>query len=372
MLKLQLKERILLHLTDYVGARPTPFKREFPLILSQSGIADTLGSSLERVSTNLRDLEKGGLIKRRKEYSRKTGRFRNFYFPTRDGVSKCEEIKKMLDEELIKVRDLNDELKEMKIHEIISYLTRISKSTAAREIYKLKEAPQLEINYTNILNNISRNMFDVRTILEPKILDINKRMWTIVRDAYYDVNNKYVVLTKNQNWQAGVLWLKRGIRSPFTAEFRFKAGGGTGGDGLVFMFYKKRGYWPCDGGNLGFVPGTTPILGYGIEFDSLPNPDYNDPPYPHIALVKDHANNHLKHVEDGRVNDFKWHNVKLLVEESLITVYVDNGKILEWNGIVDRAHDGIGFAASTGGLDSWHIIDDVKITKIAASRTKQQ
>lgn len=364
MYKLQLKEKILLHLADHTGTQLTFLKVEPPLNLSQSGIADTLGLSLERISTNLKNLEKEGLVKRKKEYSRKTGRFRNFYFLTKDGFSRYEEIKKRLDKERIEVRDLNDELKEMQINEIVSYLKKISKPATAREMYNLKEAPLLEINYTNILKNVSQETLDLRVILEPKFLDINKRMWAMLRDAYYDVTNKYVVLTKNRSWQAGAIWLKKGIRSLFTAEFRYKAGGGTGGDGFVFMFYKKKGYWPCDGGNLGFVPGVTPVPGYGIEFDSLPNPDYNDPPYPHIALIKDHANNHLKHVEDDRVKDFKWHNAKLLVEESALTVYVDNGKILEWSGTIDRSYDGIGFAASTGGLDNWHIIDDVKITKI--------
>lgn len=362
MVNLQLRERILLHLADYGARPPTEPTDKSHIILSQSGIADTLGSSLERVSTNLRELERGGLTMKKKEYLRETGRFRNFYFLTKDGLSKCEEIKKVLNEERIKLRNF-DELTEMRIPEAVDYLRKIM-PTKSREVYRLKEAVPIEINYTNILNRISGGILDLRDILEPKIFELNKQTWTVVRDAYYDADKKYVVLTKNQGWQAGIIWLKQGVGSPFTAEFRYKAGGGTGGDGLVFMFYKKKGYWPCDGGNLGFVSGVTPVPGYGIEFDSLPNPDYNDPPYPHIALIKDHANNHLKHVEDDRVKDFKWHNVKILVEESGVTVFVDNGKILEWSGTIDRANNGIGFAASTGGLDNWHIIDDVKITKI--------
>ncbi len=365
-MKLHLKERMLLYLGEQAETRPK-FSKEEPLDFTQAGIADRLGLSLERVSTGLRALEKENLVKRKKEYSRKTGRFRNFYFPTADGLVKFEEIRRMLDGELIKIRDLNDGLREMSLREAVNYLKTLApKPDQPQRIYKLKERRHLKVDYTNILNNISRDVLDVRVFTEPKTFEFNNEAWATVRDAYYDAKNEYVVLTKNRNWQAGAIWLKRGIKSPFTAEFRYKAGGGTGGDGFVFMFYKKKEYWPCDGGNLGFVPGVTPIPGYGIEFDSFPNRDYNDPPYPHVALIKDHSRAHVKHVKEERVKDFKWHNVKILVEESMIAVYLDHEKILEWSGKINRAHSGLGFAASTGGLDNWHIIGEVKITKLAA------
>ena len=373
MLKLQTKERILLHLADYDGSQFNDVKNEFPFILTQQGIADALESSLERVSTNLKLLEKEGLVKKKKEYSRKTGRFRNFYFLTSQGNISSDEIKKRLNEEWIHVRDLNDELKEMQIDEVIHYLKKMPKSETTGATYELKEATLPEINYTNIVKHMSNGVLDLRIFVEPKFLNLDKHAWSLIRDAYYDPKHRYVVLTKNRNWQAGALWLKKGIRSTFVAEFRYKAGGGTGGDGFVFMFYKKKNYWPCDGGNLGFVPGITPVPGYGIEFDGLPNPDYNDPPYPHVALIQGHVNNHLKHVREPKVNDFKWHEVKVAVEKSKIAVYLDRKKILKWNGPIDRSYDGLGFAGSTGGLDNWHIIDDVKVTKLTRTKsTKHQ
>jgi hypothetical protein len=211
--------------------------------------------------------------------------------------------------------------------------------------------------------------------------DFDSGMWTYVKNAfnidtgerhatsaYRDAINKYLVLTENRNYQAGIVWLNWDIFSPFTIEFRYKAGSGTGADGIVFMFYKKKDYEPYDGGALGFTapPGgpysPTAVLGYGIELDNWYNEgSYNDPSANHIALIKDHVNNHLKYVNDERTEDNEWHKVKVAVGVSTIGVYVDNSLAFAWEGQIDRTYGGLGFSATTGAANNWHIIDDVKI-----------
>ena len=81
---------------------------------------------------------------------------------------------------------------------------------------------------------------------------IDTEMWTYIGNAYRDFANEYVVLTEDGDWQVGVAWFSQSIFSPFTAEFRYKVGGGTGADGMVFMFYKRMDYTPGAGGHLGF------------------------------------------------------------------------------------------------------------------------
>jgi parallel beta-helix repeat protein len=186
--------------------------------------------------------------------------------------------------------------------------------------------------------------------------------------AYRDPANEYMVLTENRDYQAGVIWLNHDIFSPFTIEFKYKAGGGTGADGLVFIFYKQKNYDPYDGGGLGFVtpPGgpnmPTEVPGYGIEFDNWQNEAYNDPSGNHIALIKDHVNNHVKYANDSRTEDNQWHNVKIIVGGSSIEVYLDDGTALTWQGTIDRTYGGLGFSATTASHNNWHIIDDIKIT----------
>ncbi|MEM2878247.1 MAG: hypothetical protein QXG10_01660 [Candidatus Hadarchaeales archaeon] len=384
MLTIRLDEKIIIYLGDNRDIVRS-YNDEFPHSLTQAGIAENINMSLERISTTIKELEKNKLVAHDRKFSRSTGRFKNVYFLTDEGLSAYRTIKERLGREIIKVKDLNGEFKEMEINDLLTYLKYIPKAeedpdilsskenesfseyfmkrVCTLETFQLRETPVLRINYTNIINNISSGTVDVQSLLEAKSTNINKRMWIMVRDAYYDISKKCVVLTKNQEWQAGIMWLKKGIKSPFIADFKYKIGGGSGGDGFVFMFYKKKNYWPCDGGNLGFVSGVAPIPGYGIEFDGVQNVDYGDPPYPHLALIKNHPKNHLEYVEEPRVVDSKWHYVKVIVEDSAVTVHIDENKVLEWSGKIERAYDGIGFSASTGGQTNWHMLDDIKIMK---------
>ena len=192
-------------------------------------------------------------------------------------------------------------------------------------------------------------------------------LWTYIGDAYRDTENEYVVLTEPKDGQVGVIWLKEEIRGPFTMKFRYKAGGGTGADGLVFIFYKDTNYTPCDGGGLGFTacPGGYPVPGYGvpgygIEFDNYKSSF--DPSGNHIALIKDHVRNHIIYVNDKRTEDNKWHNVTVEVNVSSVKVILDGRALFTWSGTLNRTFGGIGFSAATGYYTNWHIIDDVEIT----------
>jgi hypothetical protein len=114
-----------------------------------------------------------------------------------------------------------------------------------------------------------------------------------VGDAYWDAVNKYMVLTQAQNGQQGILWLNPEITGPFEVQFSYKTGGGTGADGIVFMFYKNKRYSPGGGERLAFQQDIgTPVPGYGIEFDTFKNSF--DPSADHIALIKDMTSNHFR------------------------------------------------------------------------------
>lgn len=187
-------------------------------------------------------------------------------------------------------------------------------------------------------------------------------LWTYKGMAYRDAANGYVVLTSPVYWTMGQLWLNTPVDRPFVAKFRYRAGGGTGADGFVLMFYKQTGYVPDVGGSLGFtVPphgSFIPVPGYGIEFDNYYNGWISEN---HIALIKDTVSNHLIAVNDMRTEDFLWHDVAVTVDESSISVSVDGGVVFTWTGSIDRTYAGLGFTAATGALNNWHIIDDVSI-----------
>ena len=196
--------------------------------------------------------------------------------------------------------------------------------------------------------------------------------WTFLHAARWDAGAQQIILTEPGSERVGVIWLKRNVTSPFTAEFRYRVGGGTGADGFVFMFYKDPNYEPGIGGYLGFLcrPVEKPCPrndapGYGLEVDNYLNSEeaygMADPSPNHIALLKDDINNHLVYVNDSRTEDDKWHQVRLLAQENEIVAYVDEGETLRWSGPVNRSFGGAGFGSGIWGLNHRHIIDDFRI-----------
>ncbi len=203
--------------------------------------------------------------------------------------------------------------------------------------------------------------------------------WQYLGSAYRDPANQYLVLTTSVNEQAGVAIFKSPIQGPFTANFRYKVGGGSfQGDGFTMFFYKAN-YSTVNsdysGNHLGFNSFSM-IPGYGIEFDGWQNIPWDfqqvagsqpntpgDPSADHIALIQDYTGNHLAYVNDSRVADNNWHSVSVDVQASSVTVSVDQAVVLQWSGTLNRTYDGFGFSGATGGVGSnWHIIDDVSIT----------
>jgi hypothetical protein len=183
--------------------------------------------------------------------------------------------------------------------------------------------------------------------------------WQYYGKTYRDPHSGYIVLTSPYQNEAGAMWLRQENTGPFAAEFSYYAGGGTGGDGFTFMFYKDKAIVVgASGRDLGFGG-----EGYAIEFDSYSN-FFGDPGGKHIALIKNNTKNHLRWVNDARVADAQWHRARVEVYERVVAVYVDGQKVLEWGGDTDRRHGGIGFSAATGESTNWHLIDNVVITPL--------
>jgi parallel beta-helix repeat protein len=204
-------------------------------------------------------------------------------------------------------------------------------------------------------------------------------MWKYSGSAYRDSTNQCLVLTEPVNDQGGVALFNNTFTDCFTANFSYRAGGGTGADGFAFFFYKQNYSAPGYGGGLAFN-GPTIIPGYGIEFDNWqnvyggePSPPYEhaDPSANHIALIKDHVGNHLLYVNDLGTEDNTWHNVTVRVRFSSVKVLVDGSFIFQWNGTLDRALNCFGFCGGTGSGTNWHIIDNfvVSIDPIADTIT---
>jgi len=207
---------------------------------------------------------------------------------------------------------------------------------------------------------IQSDMGTRKTIDYSDDFSVDTGVWTYTGTAYRDNVNKYVVLTEAVNAESGAVWFNESLSSSFTVRFRYWVGNSTGTmtDGFVVMFYKQRDDTLPKGGYLGFWGS-----GYGVEFDTFWNSW--DSSGNHVALIKDGVGNHLVQVDDPRVKDNAWHNVAISVTTLSVAVYIDAGKILQWNGTLDLTYDSFGFSAATGEASSptndKHIIDDVSI-----------
>ena len=188
---------------------------------------------------------------------------------------------------------------------------------------------------------------------------VNTGRWAYLGSAIR--TGGYCELTPNSDGLAGRIMYDTQFTSGFVAEFDYLAGGGDGADGMTMFFYKEDWASLQGGGSLGFTDGDGTVLGYGIEFDNYQGG--TDTSGQHIAIIKDQVTNHLASVDDVRVEDNAWHHAKVIVDDSSITVFVDDmdNALLSWNGVVDNTYGNFGFTAATGGSNNNHWVDNVDI-----------
>jgi hypothetical protein len=199
--------------------------------------------------------------------------------------------------------------------------------------------------------------------------------WQYYGSAYRDPTNQCLVLTTAATDEGGVAFFSPHVQGTFTATFRYKSGGA---DGFTMFFYKQKYTNPDMGGSQAFSARegeAIPVPGYGIEFDGWQNipADFaqftgvqqnpiGDPSPDHIALIQNCASDHLTWVNDVRTIDSNWHQASVQVQESSVTVYVDQSVVLQWSGELNRTYDCIGFSGGTGDVPREHIIDDFSIS----------
>jgi len=142
--------------------------------------------------------------------------------------------------------------------------------------------------------------------------------WTIYRyannpsrEVEWSSTWNYIRLTEEYNDLGGAMFANIDLTTlDWRVTFRYRAGDSTGGEGILFMFYKDIStFVACSGDCLGGMP-LMGGAGYGIEFDANDS-GYLDPSGNHVALIQNNVYNHLTYVDDSRTEDYLWHNVMI-------------------------------------------------------------
>lgn len=164
-----------------------------------------------------------------------------------------------------------------------------------------------------------------------------------------------LILTKNETFVFGAVKSKLSLGENWRVSFRYKIGGGSGGDGIAFLFgVHSLEVFPL-GGYLGFEPNESE---YGVVFDSFYNPELRDPVENYIALVEKGIEQKLAIYETVKTEDNLWHQVTITTVKGNIQIDLDGKDIISKKINYDSKYDGFGFSASTGKYSNIHMIDD--------------
>jgi hypothetical protein len=176
--------------------------------------------------------------------------------------------------------------------------------------------------------------------------------------------NGVVTLLDNTTNSFGQLWFKRDIGSPFTVSFE-AYGVGLGQD-VVVMFYKDRDFTPSSTNGFQSDSGLSP--GYGVEFDYYPYDPYGINPgnwwQSYVALISDNTEDNIAYnISNASPTSFGWVNVVIAVNETHVSVYVNNTRWLDVNYAFNPQYSGFGFCGGCNWRAMQFQITNVTLTE---------
>ena len=113
---LTVEEKILLHLLEYLKFRDQNW--DVPFDVTQEGIASSVGIARCNVSRAMKKILEKELIEERVAHVKDSERRRKVYFLTHQGLESAQHTKQYLENLVIGLRDLNGNMKQLKLQEI--------------------------------------------------------------------------------------------------------------------------------------------------------------------------------------------------------------------------------------------------------------
>lgn len=205
--------------------------------------------------------------------------------------------------------------------------------------------------------------------------------WVAAKDATWDPGG-WMELTGIEKSKAGAIYNSAAYVTPGDASMRFsiQTGGGinAGADGFAMTVLQAKSLTEVsdflntasNGGCLGYglAPpcGSSSVVAFHVEFDTFhnvadpfPDPTYND----HIGiLLNGNAADHKAYVDVPDLEDFLWHDVRIDVSGTNVTVYYDGvEKLSKAVPELDFRGGYVIFTGSTGWATNYHRFDNLQI-----------
>ncbi len=180
--------------------------------------------------------------------------------------------------------------------------------------------------------------------------------WTFKGNANFDSKNNYFILTPDQTWCNGSMWLNYEIKSNFMISFDYYSGCRIdgGADGLAVVFYNKDNLATGNGGAIMYKG----ITGYAVELDTYTNSEPTD--HNHISINKSQTE-HLSWDLLPESEDGLWHTLDVAVINDVCYVFVD--KYLKLNYKTPTTGYGyLGITSATGASKNLHAVRNIQVT----------
>ena len=180
--------------------------------------------------------------------------------------------------------------------------------------------------------------------------------WTFKGNANFDSKNNYFILTPDQTWCNGSMWLNYEIKSNFMISFDYYSGCRIdgGADGLAVVFYNKDNLATGNGGAIMYKG----ITGYAVELDTYTNSEPTD--HNHISINKSQTE-HLSWDLLPESEDGLWHTLDVAVVNDVCYVFIDKNLKLCYK-TPTTGFGYLGITSATGASKNLHAVKNIQVT----------
>lgn len=194
---------------------------------------------------------------------------------------------------------------------------------------------------------------------------LSEKVWTLNGSAAQDrtTSDGALVLTDAREQEGSAFLNTRYATDSFTASFTIDIGGGTGADGMAFLFLTEDDPTVLGGGGSDLA--CLGLAGFSVELDTYYSSGHNDTNSNHVAVMGTlDFNKYAESTSIPTLNNGGELDVDVFFDSGDIqvdiggTTYID-GTISDWSSGETWM---FGFSAGTGDLYNVHTVDDFSMT----------